>query len=88
MITKPITIQNMLGLHTRAAAKLAALASQFDSQIQFAHNNQTADCKSIMSLVLLGVKKGAVLDLTVFGPDEVQACDAVVALINNKFDES
>lgn len=88
MLNEPITVQNTMGLHTRAAAKLVALASKFESQIQLARNDQVADCKSIMSLILLGAKKGALLDLIISGADELEARDAITKLFTSKFDEN
>lgn len=87
MIKETITIQNKLGLHTRAAAKLVKTASQFESKIELNRNNHTADCKSIMSVILLGATKGMALELVVIGADEFEARDAVVTLINNHFGE-
>jgi phosphocarrier protein len=88
MLREPITIQNIMGLHTRAAAKLVALATQFESQIQLARNDQLADCKSVMSLILLGAKKGLTLELIISGADELEAREAILDLINRKFDEN
>ncbi|OAI49415.1 phosphocarrier protein HPr [Gammaproteobacteria bacterium SCGC AG-212-F23] len=87
MLSEPVTIINKFGLHTRAAAKLVALASQFESQIEFNYNQQTANCKSIMSLILLGANKGAALELIISGADEHKARDAIINLIQARFDE-
>lgn len=91
MLREPIIIQNKLGLHTRAAAKLVSLAAKFESKVEFVRNNDQSaapvDCKSIMSLILLGAKKGTALDLVITGGDELDARDAVVKLINEKFGE-
>ena len=60
MINEKITVINVLGLHTRAAAKLVALASKFESKIEIQKNDQAANCKSIMSIIVLGATKGTV----------------------------
>jgi phosphotransferase system HPr (HPr) family protein len=88
MINESIIITNKLGLHTRAAAKVVALATQFESSIQFQFNDKTADCKSIMALILLGLTKGASLHLVISGTDEIAARDAIVTLINQRFGEA
>jgi phosphocarrier protein HPr len=88
MLREPIVIQNTLGLHTRAAAKLVATASKFESKIEFIRNDQMADCKSIMSIILLGAKKGTQMDLIITGSDELEARDAILSLIANKFEEA
>lgn len=88
MLQEKITIINELGLHTRAAAKLVALANKFESKIELNHNNQIANCKSIMAIIVLGITKGITLDLNIIGPDELEARDAIKDLINNRFGEA
>lgn len=87
MITAPITIINKLGLHARAAAKLSALAGSFTSQIQIEKAGRSVDCKSIMAVMMLAASKGTEVILHIDGADEVDALDALTALINNRFDE-
>lgn len=87
MLKEPITILNKLGLHTRAAAKLVAIATRFESKIELINNTQIADCKSIMAIILLGAHKGATLDLAITGADELEARDAILHLIQGKFEE-
>lgn len=88
MIEENITIKNKLGLHTRAAAKLVTLASQFESKIQIQHHDKIADCKSIMSIILLGLTKGISAHLTILGADELEARDAIIKLIDDRFGEA
>jgi len=88
MLQEPITIQNKLGLHTRAAAKLVSLAAQFASKIQLHYNGRVADCKSIMAIILLGLTKGAEAQLIISGEDELEARAAIVNLINDRFGEA
>lgn len=88
MIEEHITIQNKLGLHTRAAAKLVTLAAKFESKIQIKYNERLADCKSIMAIILLGLTKGTHIDMIITGADELEARDAIINLVNNKFEEA
>lgn len=88
MLREQITIQNKFGLHTRAAAKLVAISSRFESQIEFIRNQQTANCKSIMAIILLGLTKGTTVNLLISGEDEIAARDAIVQLINDRFGEA
>jgi phosphocarrier protein HPr len=87
MISEPITFINKFGLHTRAAAKLVALCSRFESKIQLRKNDQVADCKSIMNLILLGLTKNTTVDLLIVGADEREAREAIIQLIQNRFGE-
>ena len=52
-LKKQLTIINKLGLHARAASKLVATASKFQSSIQINRSGQQADAKSIMSVLML-----------------------------------
>mgnify|MGYP003574908386 FL=1 len=87
MITENITIQNKLGLHTRAAAKLVDTAKHFISRIELGFRDRVVDCKSIMGVITLGAQKGNTLELIINGEDEGEACDAIIKLVNNKFGE-
>lgn len=88
MIESDIEIINKLGLHARAAARLVSVSSRFKSKIQLVRAERTIDAKSIMSLLVLGAGKGTKLKIIVDGPDAEEAHAAVVALINNRFDEA
>ncbi|OGT53356.1 MAG: phosphocarrier protein HPr [Gammaproteobacteria bacterium RIFCSPHIGHO2_12_FULL_42_13] len=87
MVRQQIIIQNKLGLHTRAAAKLVDIAKKFQSKIELICHDRNVDCKSIMSVITLGARKGAAFDLVVSGDDENEALKAVVKLIDDKFNE-
>lgn len=88
MLNNPITVQNKFGLHTRAAAKLVALASRFQSKIELARKDHIVDCKSIMGIITLGATKGMTLDLMISGEDELEANEAIVKLFQDKFNEA
>lgn len=87
MIEKNVTIINKLGLHARAAAKLIGTTSQFGCDIRINKSGRVVDAKSIMAVMMLAASKGTELILTTEGDDEQLAMDAVLNLINNRFDE-
>ncbi len=87
MQEQPIQIINKLGLHARAASKLASLANRYSCTIEVEAKGKTTDAKSIMSLMLLAASKGTDILLRTDGCDECEAMEALVALINNRFDE-
>ena len=87
MIHRPLPIINKLGLHARAASKLVSTASQYDSEITLGRNGQEVSAKSIMGVMMLGASRGTELALTVEGPDEEAAADAICELVGNYFDE-
>jgi phosphocarrier protein len=87
MIRRPVTIINKLGLHARAAAKLVAKASEFESSVHLSRNDRRVDAKSIMPVMMLAASQGTEVELIADGPDEAEAIDALEALINNYFGE-
>ncbi|MFW2422554.1 MAG: HPr family phosphocarrier protein [Porticoccaceae bacterium] len=87
MITDSITIVNKLGLHARAATKLAATCARFACTVQCGREGQLVDAKSIMSLMLLAAPQGSQLQFTFDGEDAEQAHSAVTALIADFFGE-
>lgn len=87
MIEHDVVIQNKLGLHTRAAAKLVDTAQKFASRIELVFNERVVDSKSIMGVITLGAKKDDVLTLKVNGEDEQEAVAAMEKVVNDKFGE-
>ncbi|MBL3554983.1 MULTISPECIES: HPr family phosphocarrier protein [Marinobacter] len=87
MIRRPITIINKLGLHARAAAKLVATASEFESSIHLSRNDRKVDAKSIMPVMMLAASQGTEIELIADGPDESEAIDALASLIDDYFGE-
>jgi phosphocarrier protein len=83
-----ITIINKLGLHARAAAKFVGVAGKYACQIRVGRApGSMVDGKSIMAVMMLAAGKGTELELQTEGEDDQAALDALVELINNKFDE-
>lgn len=87
MIKSTVTICNKAGLHARAAARMVAVSSAFNSQIKVGQDKMV-DGKSILSLMMLAASKGTVLNILIDGPDESDALAAISELVNNRFDES
>ncbi len=87
MIEKKVTIKNRLGLHARAAVKFVNLANRFSSLVKIVKDGNEIDGKSILGILTLAATQGSDIRLKISGRDEGSACDALIALINNKFDE-
>ena len=87
MIKHQLTIQNKLGLHTRAAAKLVDTAQRYASRIELVFRDRTVDCKSIMGVITLGAVKDNHLDVIAHGEDENEAIAAIAKVVNDKFGE-
>ncbi|MGB0223626.1 MULTISPECIES: HPr family phosphocarrier protein [unclassified Marinobacterium] len=87
MIEKNVTIINKLGLHARAAAKLIGVTGKFGCDIKITKDGKTVDAKSIMAIMMLAASQGTDLIIQTDGADESAAMDAVIEIINNRFDE-
>lgn len=70
-------IKDELGLHARPAGILVKRAASFASVIKMKNedNGKEADCKRVISVMSLGVKKGNKITLTFEGEDEAAAAD-------------
>ena len=87
MIEREVTIINKLGLHARAASKFVQTCSAFSASVKVFKDDRSADGKSIMSVMMLAASKGTPLRIEFDGSDEERAAEALIALINNYFDE-
>lgn len=87
MIRTVLTINNKLGLHARASAKLTKVASGFVSDVFLSRNGRRVNAKSIMGVMMLAAGMGSEIELEVDGADEQQATQAITSLVNDKFGE-
>ena len=83
-----LTIRNKVGLHARPAALFVQIANQFKSDIKVAHGEREANAKSILTVLTLGVNRGAVITIRAEGGDADQALAALKALIEDNFGEA
>jgi len=89
MIREAVCITNKLGLHARAAARLVRLASRYHSTIMLAREgtSQEIDSKSILGVLMLAATEGTRLLVSIDGPDESEAAQAIRALVESGFGE-
>jgi phosphocarrier protein HPr len=87
-VTGHFTIVNQLGLHARAATKLVQLASTFPCEIEIAREDQSANGKSVMGVLLLCGSKGTVLEVRAVGDCAKECVAAIGELIAGRFGEA
>jgi phosphocarrier protein len=81
-------IINQLGLHARAATKLVQLATRYPCEVEVAREEQAANAKSVMGVLLLCGSKGTVIEVRARG-DKAEECVAAIGqLIADKFGEA
>jgi phosphocarrier protein HPr len=88
MIKATTSINNKLGLHARASAKLTKLAGSFPCEVWIARGERRVNAKSIMGVMMLAAGKGTTVELDTDGLREQEAMDALLALIEDKFGEA
>jgi len=87
-VKRTLTIVNKRGLHARASRKLAELALSYDStRLVVRREDDEADARSLMDLMMLGAGIGSEVEVEARGPQAEEAMAAVEALIAAKFHE-
>lgn len=84
MKEQKIRIINPSGMHLRLAKKVCEEARQYSSEITIMHEGNAADGKSLLSLLGACIKNGDEVKFIFKGPDEEQACDALLVLLEKE----
>ncbi|NMB60897.1 MAG: HPr family phosphocarrier protein [Chloroflexi bacterium] len=88
-----VVVNNKVGLHARPAALFVQIASKFQSEISVSCHDpkedklRTANAKSILGILTLGVFQGIEITIKADGADEEDAAKALVELVENNFGE-
>jgi len=82
-----LTIKNRLGLHARAAAKLVRAAGEYQAEIRVVKNGETADARSVLSLISLGCPYDTKVKIEAEGIDAGRAVRALTNIIEDRFGE-
>ncbi len=87
MIKITTTINNKLGLHARASAKLTKLAGGFPCEVWMSRGERRVNAKSIMGVMMLAAGMGSQIEIETHGEQEQLAMDALLNLVADKFGE-
>lgn len=87
MVRQKVVIKNPTGLHLRPAGILCKEAMQYKSLITFTFRENTANAKSVLSVLGACVKCGDEIELVCDGPDEQDALDSLVKAIESGLGE-
>ena len=82
MFEKQVEITAENGLHTRPAAQFVKEAKNFDAKITLESNGKEASATSLFKLQTLGLTKGTVVTIKAEGPQEVEAVEFLVKLMD------
>lgn len=87
MVSQKVVIKNPTGLHLRPAGILCKEAMKFKSSITFAYRGNTANAKSVLSVLGACIKSGDEIEFMCDGSDEEEALSALVAIVENGLGE-
>jgi len=87
MIEREVTIVNTLGIHARPATLVAQVAQRFQSDITVEKDGLEVNAKSVMGVMMLVAAKGSKITIRASGPDEAEAVEALVRLVEDGFGE-
>ncbi len=87
-----LKIEHPAGLHARPAALFVRTAAGYQASIEVANltrdADRSADAKSIISLMTLGIEYGHEIEITASGDDEDEAIAGLTELVTSNFGES
>ena len=87
MLSQEIKIKNPTGLHLRPAGNLCKEAMKFKSKITFEYRGNTANAKSVLSVLGSCIKSGDEITLICEGEDEREALQSLIAYIESGLGE-
>jgi phosphocarrier protein HPr len=87
MISRKVVVLNKTGFHARPASLFAETASAFQSAITVTKDGRKGSGKSIVNLLALCIKKDSEITISAEGADEREALDALVQLVEARFNE-
>ena len=70
MVSKKLVLNVTNGLHARPVSEIVSFLEGFSSTITLSYNGASANAKSTIGLLTLGVKGGAEIEILVEGKDE------------------
>lgn len=87
MVSQKVTIKNPTGLHLRPAGILCKEAMNFQSRVTFNYRGNTANAKSVLSVLGACIKSGDEIELICEGDDETDALQTLVKIIEDGLGE-
>lgn len=86
-VVQKVKVKNALGLHARPATIIAKMLQTSKSQVTIRYRKETINARSIMSILMLAVKKNSQLTLEAEGEDAEEIMEKLVRAFDNQFGE-
>ena len=87
MYIKDVTVKNHVGLHARPATFFIQRANEYKSSVWVEKDERRVNAKSLLGVLSLGIIGGTNFRIIADGPDEQEAVDALVKLVESAFAE-
>ncbi len=87
MISREVLISNNIGLHARPATFFIQKANSYKCSIWVEKEERRVNAKSLLGILSLGIVKGMTITVMADGPDENEAVDGLIELVNTGFGE-
>ena len=87
MYVKDVLVQNQVGLHARPATFFIQKANEFKSSIWVEKEERRVNAKSLLGVLSLGIMGGTKIRIIAGVPDEEQAVEELVKLVESGFAE-
>lgn len=87
-LSSKVKVKNNMGLHTRPATEIVKMLQGVKSEVSFTYKNETVNAKSILSILMLALKKNATLLVTVEGFDAEETLEKLILAFETQFGET
>ncbi len=87
MVSQKVKIKNPTGLHLRPTGILCKEAMQYKSLVTFHYRGNTANAKSVLSVLGACIKFGDEIEFVCEGDDEDEALKAMVEAVESGLGE-
>ena len=81
MIKKTILVSCEYGIAHKLATEFVRTANEYQCALEITLESYSVNAKSLLGVVAMGVKQGEQIILSADGPDEVEAVDALLAIL-------
>ena len=85
MYVKDVVVKNQVGLHARPATYFIQKANEFKSSTWLEKEDRRVNAKSLLGVLSLGIMGGTEIRIIAGGPDEEEAVNELVNLLNSGF---
>jgi len=86
-LNRKVVIINELGLHARAAGRIAKLAEQASSNVYIGKDGEEVDATSIVDVIALYCPHGSELTVRITDPGDMKILNEIARLIETGFGE-